>query len=248
MSAAASLFRDEFGWLDRIPSSPTALLPELDPSGEWTLGWAIWELAPERGRTVVERVGGVVVRRTPQAGGRFRLGIRLWQEMLFGVVHGLEAAVRCRLDATATPVDWWARRTVRKLDDSRSPDALFGLELSGKRRAGGLDVTLGGGETRRLETGGEVASDWGLFEAVQRLDGGVRFGELCDFTSLRPGQELIAAGRADTPEGDLEGFVQLGAGGLPASFWRGADRRLRYVRQGYRAFTPETARWERAAS
>ncbi len=245
MTQAASCFEREFSWLAELPSG--GRLPvraPVDPAGEWTQGWAVWELAPERRREVVTRVGSVVLRRTPLAGGRLRLAIRLWQEMLFGVVHSLEAAVRCRLDVTATPLQWWTRRTVRKLDEHRTPDELFGLEADGSREGDALALSTRG-EERRLPVVADLTFDWGLFEAIPRLEGAMpEFTELRDFAVLRTEQELQPLGRAETPAGPLDGFLQLGTGGLPTSFWRGADRRLCYVRQGYRAFTSEPVVWE----
>jgi hypothetical protein len=246
MGAADAFFAREFAWLGERQAAAAAGDPgPLDPLGDWTQGWAIWELSPERRRLVVERAGGVVLRRSRLAEGRFRLGVRLWLEMLFGVAHGLEAAMRCRLDATASPAEWWARGTVRRLDQYRSADPLFGLERAGRVTDGELTLTVGGRE-RRVGRTGRLACDWGLFEAVPRLAGPVRpFTLLCDFASLRPEHELFLLGSASTPAGELEGFLRVGSGGLPTSYWRGPDGRLRYVRQGYRAFTWEPAVWER---
>jgi hypothetical protein len=249
MDGATSFFEREFAWLADLSSGPLAPAEgAFDPAGEWTQGWAVWELAPERRRRVVERVGALALRRTPLAGGRFRLAVRLWQEMLFGVVQNVEAAVRCRLDVTATPLEWWARTAVRRLDEYRSPDALFGLETTGRRE--GDEVTLtAGGANRRLLAPGALVLDWALFEALPRLTGTMPpFSQLGDFAVLRRDQELRPLGVAATPAGELEGFLQLGPGGLPASFWRAPDRRVWYVRQGYRAFTREPVAWERQSS
>ncbi len=246
MAEASSFFEHEFAWLSREAAGAAAAAGgPFDPAGEWTQGWAVWELAPERRRPVVTRVGAVALQRKPLAEGRFRLAVRLWQEMLFGVVQSVEAAFRCRLDVTATPVEWWARTAVRRLDEHRSPDPLFGLETTG-RRAGRMVALEAGGSERRLAAAGELASDWGLFEALPRLSGPMpAFSQLCDFAKVKAEQELRPLGLASTPAGTLEAFVQLGPGALPTSFWRSADRRLRFVRQGTRAFTWEETTWER---
>lgn len=241
MSEASLLFDRDFAWL-AVRGGLTVAPEPFDPLGEWTQGWALWELAPERQRMVAQRTGTLSLRRSAISSRRFRLRLRLEQEMLFGVVRHLDVDLRCRLDATATPVAWQARSGLRRRDQHASPDPLFDLALEGRHERGRVEVGLGG-LRHELEVGGALASEWALLEAVQRLQGSCRFTQLCGSMALQPAQELRPLGEAETPYGPLQGFVQVGPGALASTYWRGQSGRLAAVRRGYWAFT-----WEPPAS
>jgi hypothetical protein len=164
-----------------IPDGP------FDPDGPWTATYELVERAFKLGTC-----GALRLERVPDATGTARLRFRFRKQSGGGVMWAA-GEIRQAVDALGSPLAWSSETWVTSRD---------GREVDGTRWS--EQVEVGEGTLRRLGVGlaprltafiGPLATEWGLFEAVQRLartPGGEWHFSLADRlgTCVKPGQVL----------------------------------------------------------
>ncbi len=224
------------GALEEVPETPA----DFRPSGAWVNKYLIFTCHGyvESGN---QGVGVLRLERSPaESGSGFVFKVRQRIVHDAGHVHEIEALVRCRGDRLATPVQWRLLNRFEDIDGRELPE--LRSEQQGAFDGGELVIDNGGRQIR--PAGATVTSDWGLMEAVQRLEaqaglpGG--FLMLQGFTVLRAAQRFTAVRRERVSElagRPLLRLTQTGRGVLPYDYWLlPEERRLAVVTTGPRAY------------
>lgn len=219
----------------RFPSGPFA------PAGAWDMTWRIL--------VTVGAIGGgaapglLCLKRRPNAGGA-----RLSFETRVSVANGQQfvatGILDCRVDALATLTSWEMDSVM--IDVKSGPIESTRIREHGTTDASGAAVERNG-RAFQMATGSVTTSNWGLFDAVQRLDPGAApppFDMIEDLTLMRRAQSIVSdASRDITLAGTtvkLRSFRQLGAGVLPTHYWLDEDDRLVFVSCGLRGYLLES--------
>ncbi len=225
------------GALDSLPETP----PDFDPARSWVNKYLIFTCHGyvESGN---QGIGVLRLEREPEergAGFLFRVRQRIVHDT--GHVHEIEVLARCHADRLATPIEW---RLLSRIEDPGGRE-LRGLQSEdrGSFDAGKIVVKRGSAERVRPWKG-PLTSDWGLMEAVQRLDPGADnsglFSLLQGFAVMRSGQEIVAVRQERVGEvvgGPLLRVTQIGRGVLPYDYWLlPGPRRLAILTTGARAY------------
>ena len=200
----------ELGGVDKFPPTPTG----FQPGGDWTNKYRIWTCHGYR-ESGNEDVGNLRITRRVDSAGTFILEARQEIDQTDGLTNIIDGTIKCRHDQLASPVEW------NLLSQFADPDGKIVSELSCRDR--GITETVTG-----------AASDWGLFEAIQRLafdkKTSVKFALLEGMSVSKPGQCLSYRGAFPMKTGGesipLHCFSQLGRGILPTEYWLDDRHRL----------------------
>lgn len=228
----------------RVPDS------SFDPEAMWEHTYDVFPVygaLDVTGKAWSERhKGRLWVRREPDPGGQ---GIQLdvFSEVTFLDLGTLptkhqrtSAAITCRDDRLATPVQWELTSAAIGREDGR-PRPLSEMRESGRVERGRLEVPPGEG-SRSTPVGEHVTSNWSLFDAVQRLPQEARlsFTMLEDLRLVRRRQRLVPEAPVDVEFANgavrLWGFRQTGEGILPVHWWRDESGRVLLALGNVRAY------------
>jgi hypothetical protein len=153
----------------------------------------------------------------------------------------------CRGDALATPISWEQSVYVDRYPSSATERwSTEKVEL----RDGELHVSAGGRDFVRPAAGeGGMASNWGLLDAIERLELGegqeLHFSMMEELKYWRGGHRLRYDGlcSADFGRGErvMHKYTQIGGGVHPITYWLDEGRRLRLVYTGRFAYIRDGA-------
>ena len=152
-----------------------------------------------------------------------------------------EAAMSCATDRSATLRSW--KMSSRFLDHDEKIVGELTDEQDGRVKGGAIRIKTPSGTFDR-KTGGPVTSDWGMFEAVQRMEFDasrpVRFDLLEGLTLNKGEQKLRYRGiytfNSDDGRQTLRWFTQIGHGVLPYDYYLDRYHRLVLVITGPRSY------------
>jgi len=190
--------------------------------------------------------GALRVKREPVPGTR-QIRLDVFSEVTFLDLGTLptkyqrtSAAIICRDDQLATPARWDLKsEAIGKEDGQARP--LSALQETGSVE-GGVVQRGPGARQLGLPDGGNVTSNWSLFDAVQRLpeDARPEFTMLEDLRLLRREQRLVPEAPVEVAFADrmvrLHGFRQTGEGILPLHWWQDELGRVLLVLGNVRAY------------
>ena len=239
-------------------------LPEesFEPAGAWSQLYSIYILGPfdKLWRGAFRRAGALRLERTPTADGGFTQTGRRVEQMIGKTWLSTAWKAQYAGDPLATPRAWSFTSDMlfnwQPVDaDFRYPDIGPAAyrdrplpmesarhEFTGRLEADAV-VNEGCGRIDR-EPGTAVAANWGLFDAVQRLDPKLAqplaFDMLEDFDLHKPGQMLRSGGAVTVEFAGgpvrLHGFRQIGRGALPYEYWVDEQGRLVLAAGGYQGY------------
>jgi len=239
-------------------------LPEesFDPAGAWSQRYSIYILGPfdKQWRGAFRRAGALCLERTPTADGGFTQTGRRVEQMICKTWLSTAWKAEYAGDPPATPRAWTF--TSDMLFNWRPVDVDFRyadigpasyrdrpLPIKSTRykftgRLEGEKIINEGCSPIDRAPGTALATNWGLFDAVQRLDPGLAqplvFDMLQDFDLHKPGQTLRSGGTVDVEFARgpvrLHGFHQLGHGVLPYEYWVDDEGRLVLAVGGYQGY------------
>ncbi len=223
------MLRQQLDALDEFASTPE----DFKPEGNWVNTYRIWtchgyiESSNDNvGLLRIERVAG----KTKEL-----FTLKVHQEVIQtdGILSTIDAEVKCLNNELASPIQW------RLSSCFTGADGNIRSELSTDERA------VVRGEAVHIETAGRTVkrrisnpttSDWGLFEAIQRLEYkkevNLAFGLLEGLSVLKEGQNLIYSGATVKAPGEgifRHCFIQTGRGILPSEYWIDEKHRLQVV-------------------
>ncbi len=209
----------------QVPDAP------FDPRAAWEHTYSVFPVYGKldvTGKAWSQRHKGTLrIRREPGLGAE---GVRLdvFSEVTFLDLGTLptkyqrtSAAITCRDDNLATPIQWHLTSVAIGKEDGR-PRPLSEMRETGRIERGELRLGTG---TRSFLVGERVTSNWGLFDAVQRLPEGTRLGftMLEDLRLIRRHQQLAPEASVDVEFANravsLRGLRQTGEGILPVHWW-----------------------------
>jgi len=166
---------------------------DFAPEGDWQASYGVYTLAG-----VCDRAGTLKLQRRAAANGRHVLRVSYEKTLPKGFVQKVAAKLDCETDALSTPRRWtYTTRIV-----SRSGESVPGtvLDKTAEAKNGAIEIA-GGRHVRRVPVSGAYATNWALFEAVQRLPRGefdpLHFTMFDDFDQVKPDQTLSFRKTAD---------------------------------------------------
>ena len=213
--------------LGKIPQTPA----HFKPDGNWVNTYRIWACHGYR-ESGNYNVGFVRFRRAA-AGTNEKLSLEVHQEVVEtdGMVSVIDTNIRCLNNQLATPVRWhlWSLF----IDSDTQPLDELKTEENVIIKQDTMFIETGG-QTLKRKVPGRLTSDWGIFEAVQRLkfnkESSLDFNMLEGLSVLKEGQRLSYRGVYPMRIGDqdvrLHCFHQLGRGILPYNYWLDENHRL----------------------
>ena len=224
----------------------------FDPGGNWTHRYQTWTVRGTKSGSIYQGELSLSRRQTGSDDSFVLAVTQVIQGTKPGEQgrHTIEAKIRCRQDALASPVSWNLASRFHDANGNEIPDATSG-EVG---RVYGRTLVR---QINRTEISqplsGSLASDWGLFEAVQRLPlepgSPLRFDLLEDLSLVKPHQRLSFVGEREFQLWDathmLYGFRQHGWGVLPYEYWLDEAHRLVMVINGNRVYILDTLLEER---
>ncbi len=201
----------ELGGVNKFPPTPAG----FQPDGNWTNNYRIWTCHGYR-ESSNDNVGSLQIARRADSAKTFVLMVRQEIIQTDGLTNIVEGTINCRHDKLASPVE------ARLQSRFEGPDGKAISELSHS------DTVL------CTESVTSTASDWGLFEAVQRLafdeKSSVRFDLLEGVSLSKLRQRLSYRGvypmKMRGRSVPLHCFAQLGRGILPTEYWLDDRHRL----------------------
>ena len=229
-----------------LPTGP------FDPNGPWKLTYRIHATF----RTM-SHAGNVTL--TKRKNGNVEFQIALERLLKDGMVHRSDAMMECCADSINTPTHW-TLRSRNVLSSGEEGDA---TRVDKEGFTDGKSITLLTNERARQQIAfsGMLTSEWGLFDAVQRLPedsrNALRFNLLDDFDRIKPEQELIYVGPETLwviepgqrlelgvrPEPrakiEVDVFQQTGRGISPTFYWRDKRGLVLFVGAGLEAYLLE---------
>ena len=145
------------------------------------------------------------------------------------------ATVQCRTDALCTPQSWQQESLM--FDAAGQPIASTRVTQRATIGNGGIAIDSNG-RRRVLKVSGPLATNWGLFDAVQRLapKDTHRFTVLEEMDLIKPNQQLSAGESATFHDLRLTSYEQTGDGVLPFHYWLDDQHRVLFVLSGQRAY------------
>lgn len=224
------------------------------PSGNWAHRYQIWAVKGTKtgnsyqGELRIARCRSVPDESVVLGVTQAIKGAKAGQQGL----HAIEAELRCRQDALASPVSWSLSSRFHDAHGNEVPEA-------SSRETGRVDgralVRQVSGTELSQPVSGSLTGDWGLFDAVQRLPfepgSSLTFDLLEGLSLVKPEQRLsFVRGREVQMCGatcTLYGFRQKGRGILPIEFWLDEAHRLLLVINGNRVYVLDILREERKA-
>lgn len=248
-------------WGDE-PRKITLSNEPFDPVGAWSQLYGIYILGPLHDpgwRKAFGCAGALRLSREPREGGGFLQKGRRVEQMISKTWLSTAWDAEFAGDALAAPRSWTFTSDLhfsrRPVDASfRYPDVAAAayeeralpMESAAHSFAGRFEsgAVLNEGADPLVVDSACIASNWGLFDAVQRLDPGLAeplaFAVLQDFDLYKPGQSLRGAGSVTVEFAggpvQLHGFRQLGRGVLPCEYWVSEQGRLVFAVQGYQGY------------
>ncbi|MHC4297570.1 MAG: hypothetical protein ACYS7Y_09740 [Planctomycetota bacterium] len=201
----------ELGAVDEFPQTPATFRPD----GDWTNIYRIWTCHGYR-ESGNDNVGSLRISRRADSQETFVLSVRQEIIQTDGPTNVVEGTIKCRLDELASPVE---ARLQSRFEDA---DGKVVSELS-------YPYTV-----LCTESVTHTASDWGLFEAVQRLafdeNSSLKFKLSEGMWLSKFGQRMFYRGTYPMKTGGksvpLHCFAQLGRGILPTDYWLDDRHRL----------------------
>ena len=204
---------------------------DFRPDGNWVNTYRIWTCHGYR-ESGNYNVGFVRFKRAA-AGTNEKLSLEVHQEVVEtdGMVSVIDTNIRCLNNQLATPVRWhlWSLF----IDSDTQPLDELKTEENVIIKQDAMIIETGG-QTLKRKVPGRLTSDWGIFEAVQRLkfnkESSLNFNMLEGLSVLKEGQRLSYRGVYPMRIGDqdvrLHCFHQLGRGILPYNYWLDENHRL----------------------
>ena len=203
-----------------VPTEP------FDPNGEWVHNYSIWNSARAR-NAKSEPLGSLRIHRRLMPNGNIRLQVTEAARMSSKCSGVVKAAVTCKADDLATPIQWKVDSEVLDPQSKQVPLTAIGVSNSADK----MKVT------------GRISSNWSLFDAVQRLPFDSRTTEftlLEELELVKPDQKLSAGQTAEVELGGrlvkLHSFEQIGQGILPVTYWLDDQHRLIIATGGRRSY------------
>lgn len=201
----------ELGAVDKFPRTPA----DFQPDGNWTNKYRIWTCHGYR-ESGNENVGNLRITRKVDSKKTFVLNVRQEVVQTDELTNVVEGTIKCRYDRLASPTEW------NLLSQFAGPDGKIISGLRARDHGAATDTVTG------------TASDWGLFEVVQRLafdkKSSLRFDLLEGMSLSKLGHRLFYRGaypmKTDGRSIPLHCFGQLGSGILPYEYWLDARHRL----------------------
>jgi hypothetical protein len=214
--------------VDEFPATPK----DFDSQANWMNTYRIWTCHGFR-ETGNQNVGFLRIERTArEANQPIMLKVRQEVVQTDGLLHTLDAEIKCLNNQLASPVQWHLRSSF--LDPNRQNIHDLGTDEIAVIDGNIINVRVRGGHKFRREVWGLPTCDWCLFEAVQRLkfdkEPSLNFDMLEGLSLLKQGQQLSY--RGDYPMNlssnnvSLHRFDQLGDGILPCEYWLENNHRL----------------------
>jgi len=219
----------ELSAVDEFPETPK----DFDPQAYWVNMYRIWTCHGFR-ESGNQNVGFLRIERTAgKANQPIILKVRQEVIQTDGLLHTLDAKIKCLNNQLASPVQWHLRSNF--LDPNRQNIHDLGTDEIAVIDGNIINIRARGGHKFRREVRGLLTSDWCLFEAVQRLkfdkEPSLNFDMLEGLGLLKQGQCLSYSGAYPMKMGgknvSLHRFDQLGDGILPYEYW--LDNNLRLV-------------------
>lgn len=184
---------------------------------------------------------GLLRLRRETAGDSFMLEVERYLRNETDRLHVATASIRCRADALASPVEWRMTSVFEDPEGGETPGLTE--RISGRAEAGAYEIRS---DSRTVSGRADpaLATNWGLFEAVQRLPFGDaaehRFMLLEGTDLVKPDQRLRYRGRfdysADSGAVPVHCFQHLGRGVMPTDYWLDETHRLLAVINSGRAY------------
>lgn len=236
-SALSPAMLHKIGVLGKIPPPDKG----FSPHSNWTNTYRICtchgylhEDNNNPGFLQISRVG-------PKEKNNFALSLRQKLVHEDAAVCALCADMDCTTDRSATLRSW--KISSRFIDRDEKLISELTDEQNGRVKGGVIRIKTASGTFDR-KASGPVTSDWGMFEAVQRLEFDesrpVRFNLLEGLTLNKGEQKLRYRGiytfDSDDGEQSLHWFTQLGHGVLPYDYYLDRYHRLAVVITGPRSY------------
>ncbi len=228
---------DAFGLITTFPEVGLAFRRD----GDWTHSYQCWATSGAKKELIYPQGKIVLARSGSESGAEFVLSVRYrlagsgrsGDGKTMRGPHLISALVTCRTDETATPVSW--RLGSEHFDKADARIASVGLSETGEYSDGTIRIAKP--DTFEFFVDGPLASDWGLFEAVQRLTfdpmSRLRFSLLDGLALLKGGQRILYAGKHRLHLAGatrvLHCFRQTGRGIPPIEYWLDDNHRLLLV-------------------
>jgi hypothetical protein len=224
--------------VDEFPATPK----DFDPQAGWVNTYRIWTCHGFR-ESGNQNVGFVRIERAAgKTNEPFMLKVR--QEVLQtdGLLHTIEAEIRCSNNQLASPVQW--HLSSRFVDHNRKIVDDLGTQESAVVDGNIINIRVRGGHRFRREVGGKFTSDLCLFEAVQRLKfnktSSLAFNMLEGLSLVKKQQRLMYRGvytmKMSSKELSLHRFDQIGEGILPCEYWLDHNHRLLVITSMNKAY------------
>lgn len=224
--------------VDEFPVIPK----EFDPQTSWVNTYRIWTCHGFR-ESGNQNVGFVRIERAVvKANEPFMLKVRRKVLQTDGLLHTIEAEIKCSNNQLASPVEW--HLSSRFVDHNRKIVDVLGTEERAIFDGNIINIRARGGHRFRREVGGKFTSDFCLFEAVQRLKfdktSSLAFNMLEGLSLVKKQQRLIYRGvytiKMASKELSLHRFDQIGEGILPYEYWLDNNHRLLVVTSMNKAY------------
>ena len=212
--------------------------PEFSAGGKWVNTYSIWTCHGYlyHGNNAL---GYLRLERTPTE----PVTLAVEQEIVVaeGIVHRVNAEIRCSDGALASPRSWHIASTYVGPEGEK----LEAISTEEDARVNGAVIEIeAGGRTLTRKGSARLAADWCLFDAVQRLafgaDSVLEFDMLEGLSLLKGGHRLSYAGKHEVRLGvdtvALHRFQQIGHGVLPYEYWLDDSHRLMMVVTHSRAY------------
>jgi len=228
---------EELGAVSTFPPSSE----DFKPNGNWVNTYRIWTCHGYR-ESGNQNVGFVRIERaTGKSNESFTL--KLHQEVVEtdGMLNVIDADIKCLNNELASPVQW--HLTSRIIGPDRKQRSELGTEEKVLINRNVMSIETGR-RTFKRKVSSQLACDWCLFEAVQRLKTSketvLAFDMLEGLSLLKKDQRLSYRGLNPTKTGGeniaLQCFVQLGSGVLPCEYWLDENHRLLIVTSMNKAY------------
>jgi hypothetical protein len=248
-------------WGDE-PRKITLSQEPFDPSDAWSQLYSIYILGPFSGgwRAAFRVAGALRLERSLLANGRFVQTGRRVEQMISNNWLSTSWKAEHDGDPVATPRTWtftsdllynWkpvdAGFRYPDIGHDGHRDRPLPMDSAKYTFAGRLEEDVVVNEGRRpvqRASGTGIASNWGLFDAVQRLEPvlpqPLTFDMLEDFDLYKPGHVLRSSDAVEVEFANgplrLHGFRQLGHGILPWEYWVSDQGRLVLAVKGYQGY------------
>lgn len=217
----------ELGGVSKFPPPSE----DFNPEGNWVHTYRIWTCHGYR-ESGNQNVGFVRISRAGDKRNKsFTLKIHQEVEETDEMLNIIEARIRCLSNQLASPVQW--QLSSRFIEADKKPVPEVGTEEKARIDGNVMRVETGG-RTFKRKVGTQLACDWCLFEALQRLTfkkaSSLLFDMLEGLSLLKKGHRLSYRGvyptKIDAEDVPFHCFEHLGRGILPYEYWLDDSHRL----------------------